>query len=178
MLGLQLQHFEMNMFPGVLDYSDYVNNAMDEKCFVTQLASPCTKCLESGEFVYHVMCRHGGDSDWASAKSSLLCSSWIASSSSSSSKSQPQPAPKQTSSILHPLPRESSSNLHRALHPTSTAALLLPFFSDSRFAQHSLIPPRQTRDTAHQSQSQLAFPSIGFRIAINCALDLSSASCY
>jgi hypothetical protein len=55
--------------------------------------------------------------------------------------------------------------------PNFDSRTLLPFF-ESRFAKQSLIPSRQTRDTAHQSQSQLAFLSIEFRIAADCALDL------
>jgi hypothetical protein len=82
-------------------------------------------------------------------------------------KDNHNPLLDQTSSILHPLSRTSSSNNHRALHPTSIAA---PFIANFRVAFRKTQPhsSRQTRDTAHQLQSQLAFPSIAFRIKIDC----------
>jgi hypothetical protein len=74
---------------------------------------------------------------------------------------------------------DSASTLSKTLHQTLIARftqLRQPHFiaifseSSSRVSQNnSLIPPRQTRDTAHQSQSQLAFPSIEFRITIDRA---------
>jgi len=125
-------------------------------------------CLK---FQDHVICSLVTQKGTSATPASPLFLVQMCNSSSSSFPSQPQPTPKQTSSILHPLPRACLPNVHRALHPTSTAALYCHFF-ESRFAKQSLIPSRQTRDTAHQSQSQLAFLSIEFRIAADCALDL------
>jgi len=106
-------------------------------------------CLK---FQDHVICSLVTQKGTSATPASPLFLVQMCNSSSSSFPSQPQPTPKQTSSILHPLPRACLPNVHRALHPTSTAALYCHFF-ESRFAKQSLIPSRQTRYSASISES-------------------------
>jgi hypothetical protein len=124
----------------------------------------CQKRLANSNSYHHVMMV---TQMCLARPASFVASKFAFSSSFEKTTTTHNPHPNQSPSILHPLSQKTTSKNHRVLHPTSTAATLLPFF-ESRFAKHSLIPPRHTRDTAHQIQSQLAFLSIEYRITNDC----------